>query len=249
MLIFGHRGASAELPENTLEAFRRALELGVDVIETDVHVTRDGHVVVHHDATGARTSNEPRAVADVTLDELRRWDAGRGFRGTLATADAGRRFQVPTLEEALEALPGVPLNVDIKPRGAVPLVLRVIERAGAHERVLLTSFHDDVTRAVRAAGYKGRTGLSRGEVLRALALPAWAPKALRPPGDRVQIPVAMGPVPLARSGLVRRLQRLDLRVDFWVVNDVVGAHRVVQSGADGIMTDDPRTIVSAIRGR
>ena len=194
-------------------------------------------------------SKEPRAVADVTLEEIRRWDAGRGFSGRLATADAGRPFQVPTLEEALEALPGVPLNVDIKPRGAVPLVLRVIERAGAHERVLLTSFHDDVTRAVRAAGYKGRTGLSRGEVLRALALPAWAPRVLRPPGDRVQIPVAMGPVPLARPDLVRRLQRLGLRVDFWVVNDVVGAHRVARSGADGIMTDDPRTIVSAIRAR
>lgn len=249
VLIFGHRGASAELPENTLEAFQRALELGVDVLETDVHVTRDGHVVVHHDDTGQRMSREPRAVRELDLAELRGWDAGRGFSGRRRPEDGERRFSVPTFAEVLEALPDAQLNVDIKPRDGVAAVLRVIERAQAHERVLLTSFHDEVTRAVRAAGYRGRTGLARGGVLRALALPGWAPRALRPPGDRLQIPVALGPLRLARRATVSRLQRLGLRVDFWVVNEVAVARDVLASGADGLMTDDPRTIVPSIRGR
>lgn len=69
--LYAHRGAAVELPENTLEAFRRALDVGANAIETDCHVTRDGHVVLAHDATGARLAGVPRAIADFTLDEVR----------------------------------------------------------------------------------------------------------------------------------------------------------------------------------
>ena len=82
-IVFGHRGASIEQPENTLESFALALELGVDVLETDVHLTSDGHVVVHHDDTGERMACCPRAVARCPLEEVKRWNVAFGFRGAL----------------------------------------------------------------------------------------------------------------------------------------------------------------------
>lgn len=107
--IYAHRGASAVLPENTLPAFARALADGADALETDVHLSKDGHVIVHHDATGLRTASVSRKVRDTTLADLRRWEAGHYMNV------AGHH--VPTLAELLEAFPRVPVNVDIKAAG------------------------------------------------------------------------------------------------------------------------------------
>lgn len=245
-IVYGHRGASIELPENTLEAFQRALELGADAIETDVHVTSDGHVVIHHDDTGARMACARRAVAECSLEEVQRWNVGFGFRDRRGAGISDSSYRAPTLEEALAAFGDVRFNIDIKTHRAVDSVLRVVERAEASDRVLLTSFHDDVTRAIRLLGYRGRTGLARGEALRALALPAWAPRAVRPAGDHIQLPVEISGVRLARPRVIRRLQALGYRVDFWVINDPRLAIATVAAGADGVMTDDPRTIVPAV---
>src|SRR5579872_3898446 len=116
-LLFAHRGASRELPENTLPAFRRALEVGATALETDVHMTRDGHLVLSHDPTGARMAGVARAIRDATLAEVRGWDAGVGFVDEEGRRPfAGRGFRFATLEELLEEWAGVPVNVDAKQR-------------------------------------------------------------------------------------------------------------------------------------
>ncbi len=246
-LIFGHRGASIELPENTLEAFRRALELGVDVIETDVHLTADGVVVVHHDATGRRMACEAGAVAAQRADEIARWNVGFGFRGRDGYGIPERSFRVPVLSDVLEALPNARFNIDIKPRsGAAEAVVRLVRQHNAQARVLLTSFYDAVVGRVRQLGYEGETGLSQGEVLRALALPESAPSFLRPKGQRMQIPLAVGPIKLATPALVRRMNSLGYAVDFWVINDPEVAREVARLGPGGIMTDDPARVVPAV---
>lgn len=248
MIVYAHRGANRELPENTLEAFRLAIDLGADALETDVHVTRDGAVVVHHDATGARTSNVGVALATLTLADVRRWNLSFGFRAPDGQGLVNATFRVPTFDELLEAFPGVRLNVDIKPDDAraARAVVDVVRRHRAEPRVLLTSFHDRVVTAVRASGYRGETGLARNEVLRLLAAPPGTPRLLLPNGDRAQLPLRMGPVELVRPSFVRRLQRLGYAVDFWVVNDPSDARRAQEAEADGIMTDDPRRIVEAV---
>ena len=129
--LYAHRGAAVELPENTVAAFERAIELGADAIETDAHLTRDGHVVLSHDESGLRMCGVDVAIAAATLEEVRAWDAGARFGGH--GGQAGKAHRVPTLEEALRALPGVPFNVDAKSRHSemVPRLLEVIARAGA----------------------------------------------------------------------------------------------------------------------
>jgi glycerophosphoryl diester phosphodiesterase len=251
MIVYGHRGASAELPENTLEAFARALELGVDAIETDVHVTRDGHVVVHHDASARRMASDGRLVRDSTLEEMTRLNVGFGFR-PLAGRDRAvpleASYRVPTLEEALRRFPTTRFNVDIKPeRGAVGAVLEVVRAARAEDRVLLTSFYDAVTREVRRRAYAGQTGLAQREAIAALLLGDRAPAFLRPAGQRIQLPTHVGPIDLVVRSRIARLQRLGLAVDFWVINDPAVARAARDAGADGVMTDDPRRIVAALR--
>ena len=113
--LYAHRGAAAELPENTLPSFARALELGADALELDVHATKDGVVVVSHDPDGARLCGVAAAIHEVSFAEVSRWDAGHGFvdaRG--GRPHAGRGIGMPRLLDVLRAFPGVPLNVDLK---------------------------------------------------------------------------------------------------------------------------------------
>src|SRR5829696_2712479 len=111
-----HRGASSLAPENTIEAFRLALEAGAGGLELDVHMTSDGHIVVIHDATVDRTTNGTGAVSEMTLHELRRLDAGHNFSpdGGPTRPYRGRGVRVPTLGEVLREFPGVAVNIEIK---------------------------------------------------------------------------------------------------------------------------------------
>jgi glycerophosphoryl diester phosphodiesterase len=244
-LLYAHRGAATERPENTLESFARALALGADALETDLHLTADGHVVAAHDPTLARTAGSPVAIRLATLEELRRCDVGWGFVDRDgARPFAGRGVRVPTLEEVLDAFPGVRLNVDVKQRAPamVTPLLDLLRRTRAEDRVLVTSFDGAVLRAVRAAGYPGRTGLSATEVLRLFALPTAALRAMPLRGGAVQVPPRARGLRLDTSGFVAKCHDLGLRVDYWTLNDPAEAERLLALGADGIMTDDPAAI-------
>src|SRR5436305_847299 len=128
-LVTGHRGAAGLEPENTLRSFRRACELGVDRIETDVRLTRDGRLVCVHDATVDRTTNGTGAVADMSFNQIRCLDAGQGER-------------VPSLEEALAAVRGqAVLQIELKGEGTAAPTLQVLEAEQvAPPEVLISCF-------------------------------------------------------------------------------------------------------------
>ena len=137
-IVVAHRGASAELPENTMAAFRRAVEMGADAIELDVHLTADGELAVIHDETVDRTTDGSGAVAGMTMKQLRALDAGHRFAdadGAFPHRAAGHT--IPTLAEVLDWLPdGVGLVVELKARGAADAVVealrgRPVREAGA----------------------------------------------------------------------------------------------------------------------
>lgn len=238
--IYAHRGASAELPENTLAAFERALELGCDALETDVHLTRDGHIVVHHDASARRLSRDDRRIAELDLDEVRRLDVGRGLHP-------------PTLDEVLAAFPGVHVNIDIKAhsRAAAEAVVELVRRRGDERRVLLTSVDDEVVRHVRATGYAGDVGVGKLGALMVLATPSALLRVAKRAGwvgrQALQIPWRYKGVRFDRAALLARGHAAGLRVDYWTVNDPDLAASLVALGADGIMSDDPRRVVAATR--
>ena len=206
-----------------MAAFRRALELGADALETDVHASADGVLVTSHDPDGARVFGVARRIAECPWSEVQRWGA-------------------PSLEEMVSAFPGIPINVDLKV-DASELAVRLLRRMGAEEQVTLASFSSSTLRRVRALGYRGPTSLGRSEVARLVSLPAAAQRGpLAPPGVAAQLPIS-----LAKPWVIRRCHALGLRVDYWTVNEPALARSLVAMGADGVMTDDPAAIVPALR--
>jgi glycerophosphoryl diester phosphodiesterase len=142
------------------------------------------------------------------------------------------------------AFPGLPINVDLKV-DASELAVQLLRRMGAEEQVTLASFSSSTLRRVRALGYRGPTSLGRSEVARLVSLPAAAQRGpLAPPGVAAQLPIS-----LAKPWVIRRCHALGLRVDYWTVNEPALAQSLVAMGADGVMTDDPAAIVSALRAR
>ncbi len=137
-IVVAHRGASAQRPENTMEAYRRAVEVGADAIELDVHLTSDGQLAVIHDDTLDRTTDGTGPVAGRSMDELRAMDAGFRFADAQGgTPFRGSGMRIPTLPEVLEWLPdGIGLVVEIKARAAVEATVGAlrdtpVRRAGA----------------------------------------------------------------------------------------------------------------------
>lgn len=247
-LVFAHRGASWHAPENTLEAFELAARLGAQVLELDVQLTADKAVVVSHDATVDRMTDGHGAIAGMPLEALRRLDAATGFRTPSgANPFEGRGVRVPLLAEVLAGFGHRGINVDLKGRDPQLLaaVLQTVQRSG-HPEVLLTSGDDAMMGMLEAAKPRQALGLSRGQAKRVLgaahfgqSLSGWAGRAL-------QVPPTLYGVPLLPQRVVRRLHAAGLSVHAWVVNDVGHAQRLIRAGVDGIMTDDPGTMVAAL---
>ncbi|MEK6707842.1 MAG: glycerophosphodiester phosphodiesterase [Pseudomonadota bacterium] len=138
MLVIAHRGFHAAVPENTLAAFEAAVTLGVNGIETDVRISRDGLPVLIHN----RVIASGQAVADLTHDEI----------------EQVLGHKVPTLDEALECFPGILWNIEIKTAQALPLVIGVLKKYQVGHRILVTSFRHDVV-AVCASSLEMDCGL------------------------------------------------------------------------------------------
>lgn len=241
--LYAHRGASAERPENTMPAFERAVEIGVDALEMDVHMTRDGQLIVVHDESAARTTGAQVNWADIDLAHARRLDAGWGFVAPDGTRPfAGKGICVPTFEEVVDAFPDTRINVDIKGAGAVAPMLELVMRKHAEDRVTLASFHFRSLVQIRRRGYTGDTGLSISEVASLLGLPALLWRQLPFTGDAVQVPIRQGRIHFDRPAFIAKCHSLGLRVDFWTIDDKSEASRLLELGADGIMTNDPMTI-------
>ena len=249
IVLYAHRGASAELPENTLPAFHRALERGATALETDAHLTRDGHVVLAHDEDGVRCAGIPVPIRQATLAEVRAWDMGHTFRAGHPDTPADR-FTIPTLDELLAELPGVPVNVDIKNHDAhaARAVVEVVRRRHAEDRVTLASFDAGTLRAVRRLGYAGATSLGASEAARLALLPAAALRLFPLAGMAAQLPLRAGPVRLDTPAFVAKVRALGLLLHYWTIDDPAEALRLQALGPDGIMTNDPARIAPVLAG-
>ena len=226
--VFAHRGLAVEAPENTMLAFLKALSVGADYLETDVHASSDGVSVVAHDETLSRVAGRPVRVDHLTMAELRRVDLGEG-----------QGF--PSLAEVLDAFPEARFNIDLKSDAAVEPTVDAILEAGAVQRVLVASF-DDRRRLAALERLPGvATSASKRASSRAIAaaqlglLPA-VRRALRGV-DAVQIPEKYKGVNLITPRLLSLMKAAGVEVHVWTVNDVPTMQRLLAMGVDGIVTD------------
>jgi glycerophosphoryl diester phosphodiesterase len=248
-----HRGASALAPENTIEAFRLAVEAGAGGLELDVHMTRDGHIVVIHDATVDRTTNGTGAVSEMTLEELRRLDAGHNFspEGGPTRPYRGRGVRVPTLGEVLREFPGVAVNIEIKAGtpGIDEKVLGVLREANALGRALVVSTpHDIVKRFRKVSGGHVSTGASRWEIGVFYISSRFRLEGLvRPAYDALQVPLRHRGLPVVTPRFVRAAHARGVRVDAWTINQADEMRRLLDLGVDVIMTDRPGMLAEVLR--
>jgi glycerophosphoryl diester phosphodiesterase len=247
--LYAHRGAAHDLPENTLPAFRRALDVGATALETDVHRTRDGQLVLSHDPTGDRAAAVPRRIGDATFAEVRSWDVGTRMRARRPDIGAAP-FTMPTLEELLVETAGVRLNVDLKQHDAatVEAAVALIRKHQAQDRVLLASFDSATLHRVRSLGYEGETGMGRAEALHLAFSPEALCRAFPLRCAVAQLPTHFGPIRLDRPAFIAKVHALGLLIHYWTIDDPREAVRLLALGADGIMTDDPAAIAPVFAG-
>ena len=249
MWIYGHRGAPAHLPENTMPSFEEALRAGAHAVETDVRVSRDGEVVIFHDADASRLVGHGKTIETSSWREVAEWDVGYAYQTSGGERPfAGKGFRAPLLHELLSAFPQTRINIDIKDGTdrAIQATIDVVRAAGAEERVLLTSFHTRARGALVKLGYTGPVGFGLGQVLALRFGPSTLLKLGRRTGDRIQIPVKQAVISFMDEPFIKKMHALGVAVDFWTINNPEVAHALVQLGADGIITDDPGLISAAL---
>lgn len=249
-LLYGHRGASAEFPENTVESFGRALACGVDVVESDIHLTRDGEIVMAHDDTGLRMTNNPETLSSTDFTDIRKWDAGFGFVAPDgARPFAGKGLEVPRLLDVLLKWPTARFNLDIKVHDVKILdpLLDVLRRGKAMERITLASFHFPLLLEVRRRGFAGTIALGRRHIIGLRFAPRWFLRggSFLPQNVRAQIPVSSRGIDLSRERFIAKCKTCGVPVDYWTINDVDLARDLLSRGAGGIMTDDPAEVAVA----
>jgi glycerophosphoryl diester phosphodiesterase len=247
-LVIAHRGNSMHAPEDTIESLRQGVALGADGIEFDLRLSADGVPVLMHDPTLDRTTDGVGPVAERTLAELRRLDAGYRF-----TRDGGRTYPyrgqgigIPTLDDVLTTFPNTPTIVEIKAPEVTPAFISAVERHDAKDRILIGSFSEEAHRQLAGRGFlvsaskpdikrlfvRAHLGLGAGRVTyhACCAPPRW---------KRV-------PVPVLR--IARLLRRRGIPTHCWTVNDPRLARRLWDGGVNAVLSDDPGPML-ALLGR
>jgi len=222
MLRIGHRGARAYEPENTLRSFRKALELGVNAVELDVRMTKDGEIVVIHDAEVDRTTNGTGLVSTLTLKEI---------KGLKTEKDE----TIPTLEEALDFLDKkVKVLIELKETALEAKVLKIVQKGKLESNVVIVSFLEDALRNVKQLDEKVETGLiyvkHKNPVKAAIDLKA-----------SYLLPLYR----FTHTADVQKAHQNGLRVIVWTINKPGEVADYVKKGVDGITSDTPDILSKA----
>lgn len=242
--IFAHRGSTeGGATENTLEAFRFAVEAGVRYLETDVQVSSDGVAVLFHDDDLARVAGIRRKVSELSFKDLR-------------SIKMPGNSQIPTLVEALERFPQVKWNIDVKANNAVTPAVEAIKLAHAEDRVLVSSFskarrHKALDQLPDVATSTDAVTLMKVWFLLKLGANQSLSKTLKAV-DALQIPVSAGPIRFDSPSFVNKINSFGVEVHYWTINDFDEAKRLVALGAKGIVTDKSKMMIERFgesRGR
>ena len=238
--IVGHRGARGEAPENTAAGFQVAMEAGVTEIELDVRLSRDGHLIVVHDANVTRTTGERGKAHHYTLSQLEVLDARRNTPGWHSP------LGIPSLREVVDRC-GPSMRFQFEVKGAARAILHrlahqlvdFINQRQMNDRVVVTSSHTGFLRMLGTM----TAHIERGYV---------AEYRYQQPTRRA---VALGCTwlmprhTLVTPALMRRARRRNLKVSTWTVNDLTRAERMVELGVDGIITDFPTSFIAHFQRR
>jgi glycerophosphoryl diester phosphodiesterase len=268
VLNIAHQGGADEAPSNTLYAFKRALTVGTDHLEMDVHATKDGHLVVIHDATVNRTTGGDGRVDALTLAQIKALDAAdnwpdlRGIALGLKPPPEGYEandFKIPTLEEVLVAFPNALINIEIKNTApdTAPYektLADLLKQYGRADDTIVVSFLDQATEVFKAhalaIGLEVSTATATGETALFWATAQGpAPGAPNPRYQALQVPPVFMGITVVTPEFVQRAHANGLAVHVWDAEGVAVWNQMIDWGVDGIMTDSPLALQAVLCAR
>jgi len=236
VLIMAHRGFSGKAPENTLAAFQKAIEIGSDFIELDIRFSKDGHLVVFHDDTLQRTTNGKGKVAEFSLQELKRLDAGFWF----GAAFSGEK--IPTLREVLDLARGrISLNIELKKgdQGRYTMTdladraLEEVQRGGMEQQVLFSSFDLSAAKRIR----EKNPAIPVAFITRS---PWNSPREAF--GGELLLFLNARKTTLNETNLARAHHQ-GIKIIVWTLDTEDEMEKFISMGVDGIVTDHPDRLI------
>ena len=231
-IAFAHRGGGSEAPENTLPAFQHAVDLGYSFLETDVRITSDGVAVAFHDEDLQRTCGRPERISELPWRELQ-------------TVRVNGAEPIALLEDVFGTWPDARINVDCKDDRSLEPLAAMVERFDALDRTLVAAFDDRRVRWLRRRlGPRACTVAGLAEVS-ALRITGWTPSG----ANATQIPIRRYGIRLATPGFVRRAHARRLAVHVWTIDDAPEMQRLLDLGADWIMTESPSVLKGVLQQR
>jgi glycerophosphoryl diester phosphodiesterase len=251
-MVIAHRGGRSLGPENTLYTYRRAVDLGVDVLEIDVQLTQDNHLAVIHDKTVDRTTNGSGTVASYKLADLQkldagyRWSADQGIPFPLR----GKGIKIPSLAEVFKAFPQMRINIESKdPKpAAITSLCRTIQDHNMSQKVMIASFDAGTLKRFRAVCPGVATSAGASEAILFYSLQKmYLESAYSPVAQALQIPQTYGDLQVVTKRFVEAAHARNLKVHVWTVNGVDSMKTLLQLGVDGIMTDYPQRLLEIMK--
>ena len=244
-MVIAHQGGDGVWPSNTLFAFEHAADLGVDVLEMDIHMTKDGVLVVSHDETVDRMTDGEGFIKEMTLSEVQSFDAAYDWSPLDDGAEypyRGQGITIPTLESVFEQFPEYRMNIEIKQ--AEPSIARpfcnLIRTHKMEGRVLVASFSDEALVEFRETCPEIATSGSRGQVKTFVYMHLAFLGRLYPPiFSAVQVPIENSGITILTSRFVNVAHARGLWVDAWTIDDPAEMRALIEIGVDGIITDRP----------
>jgi glycerophosphoryl diester phosphodiesterase len=232
-LAFAHRGGTEAYPENSLAAFRHAVDLGFAYLETDVHATADGRVLAFHDVALDRVTDRAGRISELSWAQV-------------SEARIDGTEQIPLLEDLFTAFPGVKINIDPKDDNVVDPLVEVLREHDALDRVCLGSFSDRRLRRCRELLGPGLCTSAGPLAVSLVRLSSFGLPTGRLSAQCLQVPVRQGRIPIVDRRLVGHAHDRGLQVHVWTIDDPTEMHRLLDLGVDGIMTDQPSLLRSVL---
>ena len=251
-LVIAHRGGRSLGPESTLYTFRKALHLGVDVLELDVRSTSDGQLIILHDDSVNRTTNATGLVENYILADLKKLDAAYRW-----TPDNGQTFplrnmgvKIPTLTEVFNEFPETKMNLEIKDSqsSTIQSLCRLIRRHQMTPKVMVASFNADSLKEFRSQCPRVATSAGSSEALLFFGLQkVYLEDAYSPEAQALQVPETLRDLQIVSKRFVKAAHDRNLRVHVWSVNDMNSMRRLLELGVDGIITDYPQRLLEVLK--
>ncbi|MBP8002476.1 MAG: glycerophosphodiester phosphodiesterase [Chloroflexi bacterium] len=253
VLVIAHQGGEQLRPDNTLAAFQHAAELGVDVLEMDIHSTADGHLVVIHDDSVDRTTNGTGRITELTLAEIKTFDAAYRWPHNVENPTEfpyrGQGITIPTLAEIFQTFPEYRINIEIKqtePPLAEPLC-QLIREYHKEEQVLVVASDAAAIQAFREQCPEVATGGAAAEIQLFFGLnTVFLGATYQPRMEAFQVPEYSGNIHVVTDRFVQEAHQQNVQVHVWTIDEEADMRRFIALGVDGIITNRPDLLLQLL---